>query len=67
MYCDDLTVIVPHKAHSSGTVISLGANRIVMTKQATLSPIDPSLNNPLNPIIPNHPGKATTPVSVEAV
>ena len=38
-----------------------------MTKQATLSPIDPSLNNPLNPIIPNHPGKATIPVSVEAV
>ena len=67
MYCDDLTVIVPHKAHSSGTIISLGANRIVMTKQATLSPIDPSLNNPLNPIIPNHPGKATIPVSVEAV
>lgn len=62
MYCDDLTVIVPHKAHSSGTIISLGANRIVMTKQ-----VDPSLNNPLNPIIPNHPGKATIPVSVEAV
>ena len=60
-------VVIPHKAHSSGTIISLGANKIIMTKQATLSPIDPSLNNPLNPIIPNHPFNATIPVSVEAV
>src|SRR5574344_274238 len=36
MYCDELEVIVPHKAHSAGTIISLGANQIVMTKQATL-------------------------------
>lgn len=67
MYCEDLVVIVPHKAHSSGTIISLGANKIIMTKQATLSPIDPSLNTPLNPIIPNSPGNTTTSVSVEAV
>lgn len=67
MYCEDLVVIVPHKAHSSGTIISLGANKIIMTKQATLSPIDPSLNSPLNPIIPNHPSSLTAPVSVEAV
>ena len=67
MYCEDLVVIVPHKAHSSGTIISLGANKIIMTKQATLSPIDPSLNNPLNPIIPAQVGHGTFPVSVEAV
>lgn len=67
MYCEDLVVIVPHKAHSSGTIISLGANKIIMTKQATLSPIDPSLNSPLNPIIPNDPDHSTTAVSVEAV
>ena len=67
MYCDDLVVVIPHKAHSSGTIISLGANKIIMTKQATLSPIDPSLNNPLNPVIPNNPFNATIPVSVEAV
>ena len=30
MYCDDLMVIIPHKAHSAGTIISLGANKIVM-------------------------------------
>lgn len=67
MYCDDLMVIIPHKAHSAGTIISLGANKIVMTKQATLSPIDPSLNTPMNPVIPNDPMNQTTPVSVEAV
>jgi len=36
MYCDKLEVIVPSKARSSGTLICLGADTIVMTKQATL-------------------------------
>lgn len=66
MYCDELQVIIPHKAHSAGTIISLGANEIIMTKQATLSPIDPSINTALNPSIPNGMGN-TFPVSVEAV
>ena len=64
MYCDELIVVIPHKAHSAGTIISLGANEIIMTKQATLSPIDPSLNTSLNPKINE---VATYPVSVEAV
>lgn len=66
LYCDELHVIVPHKAHSAGTLISIGAESIIMTKQATLSPIDPSVDNALNPAIPNMPGR-TFPVSVEAV
>ena len=65
-FCDELEVLVPSKALSAGTLISLGANRIVMTKQATLGPIDPSLNGPLNPEIPGHPGQRA-PVSVEAI
>lgn len=65
MFCDELQVIVPHKAHSAGTIISLGANEIVMTKQATLSPIDPSITTPINPRIPE--ANETYPVSVEAV
>ena len=44
----------------------LGSNRIVMTKQSTLSPIDPSINTPINPAIPNMTGQ-TIPVSVEAI
>lgn len=65
-YCDNLQVVIPHKAHSAGTLISIGANSIIMTKQATLGPIDPSINTPLNPPIPNTP-QGNFPVSVEAV
>lgn len=66
-YCDHLQVVIPHKAHSAGTLISIGANSIIMTKQATLGPIDPSVNTPLNPPIPNAPPQNNYPVSVEAV
>lgn len=65
MFCDELQVIVPNKAHSAGTIISLGANEILMTKQATLSPIDPSILTPLNPQFNN--GTSLYPVSVEAI
>lgn len=66
-FCDDLEVIVFSKALSSGTLISLGANRIVMTKQASLGPIDPSLNGPLNPPVPGGAPNHKAPVSVEAI
>ena len=66
-FCDDLEIIILVKAHSAGTLISLGANRIIMTKQSTLGPIDPSLNSPLNPQIPGNNANQKAPVSVEAV
>lgn len=68
-FCDEFEVIIPSKAHSSGTLISLGANTIMMTKQATLGPIDPSLNSPLNPQDPTQPNNtfAKIPVSVESI
>ena len=66
LYCDELQVIIPHNARSGGTLISIGADSIIMTKQATLGPIDPSVNTPLNPQIPNTP-QQFLPVSVEAV
>ena len=65
-YCKSFEVIVPSKAHSTATLICLGADNVVMTKQATLGPIDPSVNGPLNPPIPGQ-GTATLPVSVEDV
>lgn len=67
MFCDELEIIVPVKAHSAGTLMCLGADRIVMTKQATLGPIDPSIQSPLAPQIPGAPPQARAPVSVEAV
>ena len=64
-FCDHLEIIIPSKAYSSGTLISLAANSILMTKQARLGPIDPSVQGPLNPQIPGSALAATAPVSVE--
>jgi hypothetical protein len=68
-FCDKFEVIIPSKARSSGTIICLGADNIIMTKQATLGPIDPSLNSPLNPHNPQEPNNpmARLPVSVESI
>jgi len=66
-FCEELEIVIPSKAHSAGTLMALGANKIVMTKQATLGPIDPSLNHPLNPQIPGRPPDAKAPVSVEEI
>lgn len=68
-FCENFEMIIPSKARSSGTIISLGADSIIMTKQATLGPIDPSLNSPLNPQNPQVPNNPTAriPVSVESI
>jgi len=67
MFCDELEVIIPMKAHSAGTMLAIGADKIIMTKQATLSPIDPSINHPLAPQIAGAPITSRAPVSVEAI
>jgi hypothetical protein len=54
-YCDQFVVLVPYKAHSAGTLVCLGADEIVMTKMAELSPIDPSVTNAFNPQGPAGP------------
>lgn len=64
-FCTELEIIVPAKAHSAGTLMCLAANQIVMTKQATLGPIDPSVQLPINPAIPGAPPQVRCPVSVE--
>ena len=67
-FCKKFEVIIPANCFSSGTLICLGSDNIVMTKQATLGPIDPSVNGPFNPMVPgvNDPN-AKLPVSVEFV
>ncbi|MEZ7197667.1 SDH family Clp fold serine proteinase [Pseudodesulfovibrio karagichevae] len=67
IFCDEFEVIVPSKAHSTATLIAIGADHIVMTKQATLGPIDPSTNGPYNPPIPGGQPNQTLSVSVEDV
>ena len=66
-FCDELEVIIPSKCHSSGTIMSLGANSIIMTKQATLGPIDPSITTALNPSVQANGQDVNLPVSVEDI
>lgn len=40
-FCDQFEVIVPSDAKSAGTLICLGANKIIMTPLSQLSPVDP--------------------------
>lgn len=65
-YCDDLEILIPLRALSAGTLMCLGADRIIMTRQAVLGPIDPSVRHPLGPATPGAPD-LRQPVSVEAV
>ena len=58
-HCDRLTVLIPFYAHSSGTLLTLGADNIVMTRYATISPIDPTVANQFNPQDPMNPAAAT--------
>jgi len=66
-FCKHLEVLVPLKALSAGTLVCLGATTIVMTKQASLGPIDPSITTPLNPPVQGAPPNVRAPVSVEAI
>ncbi|MDR0568082.1 MAG: serine protease [Spirochaetaceae bacterium] len=66
-FCKDFEIIVPFHCHSAGTLICLGADRIVMTKQATLGPIDPSVNSPMNPVVMFNNQQTQVPVNVEFI
>ena len=60
----EFCVLIPYRAHSAATMISLGADKIVMGRKAELGPIDPTL------VRENAGGGSTIPpseVSVEDV
>ncbi len=65
-YCYKFSVLVPYKAHSSATMIALGADEIVMSNLSEISPIDPSTANVFNPLDPVNP-QNRIPISVEDV
>ena len=65
-YCKEFSVLIPYKAHSAATMISLGADEIIMSDLSELSPIDPSTANVFNPQDPNNP-QNKIPISVEDV
>ncbi len=67
-FCGRFNVIIPFKAHSTATLIALGADELVMSEMGQLSPIDPSVQHPLSPKItlPNQLVQ-DVPVNVEDV
>lgn len=65
-YAQNVVALVPFFAHSTGTLICLGANLTYMSKLATLSPIDPSVANAFNPQDPVNP-QNRLPIAVEDV
>jgi hypothetical protein len=54
-HCGSLTALIPSVALSSGTLLSLGADEIIMTRYASISPIDPNVANEFNPANPSNP------------
>lgn len=48
-YANEIEMIIPYRAHSAGTLISIGADKIVMGRLGELSPVDPSTGHPFNP------------------
>lgn len=68
-YAKFIGVLVPHLCMSGGTLFALGADEIVMTRLATLSAIDPSIQGPWNPeaTVQLQPGQKTAPVGVESI
>jgi len=64
-FCEEFSVIIPFRALSCATLIALGANEIIMTKNAMLSPIDPSVEHPLGPTVSLPGQQAIVPVNVE--
>jgi hypothetical protein len=65
-FTDRFVVILPYRANSSATLISLGADEIVMTAMSELGPIDPSRRHPLLPTEEGPGGKKIPiPISVQ--
>ena len=59
-------VIIPYRAHSAATMISIGADEIIMSEKAELGPIDITIaNSPMNPLHPVN--NMPLPISVEDV
>ena len=45
----NVEVLIPFRAHSSGTLLALAGKKIIMTRLSELSPIDPATTNAFNP------------------
>jgi hypothetical protein len=54
-YCKEFEVLIPYRAHSAGTLITLGADKIIMGRLGELTPVDPTTMHPFNPQDPTFP------------
>jgi hypothetical protein len=54
-YCKEFSVLIPHRAFSAATLISMGADGIVMHPMGMLGPTDPTVANAFNPADPANP------------
>jgi hypothetical protein len=62
-FCAKFSVLVPYYAYSSGTLLAMGADEIIMTPLGVLGPIDPSRTHPL---LPRREGaEEAEPISVQ--
>jgi len=69
-FCEKFGVIIPFKALSCATLVTLGADEVLMTEMGQLSPIDPSVEHPLGPSAVAPAPQAVykiVPISVEDV
>jgi hypothetical protein len=48
-YADRVNVLIASKALSAGTHFAMGADKIIMTREAQMGPVDPSRQHPLLP------------------
>lgn len=62
----DFEILVPFRAHSAGTMLALSSKKVVMTRLAELSPIDPTTGNQFNPTDPAN-ASARLGIAVEDV
>lgn len=65
-YCNELNVLVPHRAFSAATLTAIGANNIYMHPMGMLGPTDPKVTNEFNPMNPLNP-REKLGISVEDV
>lgn len=66
-FAKEVDILIPFRAHSCGTLISLSGSRINMGPFGQLSPIDPSITTPHGPSIQHEGQVQFIPVSVEDV
>lgn len=65
-YASEFNVLIPNRAYSAATLISLGADGIFMHPMGVLGPTDPTVGNPFNPRDPSNP-QVQLGISVEDV